>query len=108
MDDVIILVSESKAKDEYGVDRKSYTQKEVFAKVNSVTRQEFFLGGRNGLNPAFSFTVFADDYSGESICQYDGKQYSIYRTYHVPGTDYLELYVERKGGTNYVEQEDTD
>lgn len=106
MDDVLILVSETKAKDEYGVDRKTFSSKQVFTQVNRVTRQEFFLGGRNGLNPEFSFTVFAGDYSGEAACQYNNEQYSIYRTYHIPGTDYLELYVERKGGTNV--QKDTD
>lgn len=105
MDDVLILVSETKSKDEYGVDRKSFTNKQVFAKANTVNRQEFFMGGRNGLNPSFSFTVFAGDYSGEAVCQFHGEQFSIYRTYHVPGTDYLELYVERKGGTNHVEED---
>lgn len=103
MDDIIILVSNTYTIDEYGVERKTSSNKQVFAQVHSVTRTEFFQAGRNGLNPAFHFTVFAADYSGETVCQYNNEQYSIYRSYHVPGTDYIELYVERKGGTNVKE-----
>lgn len=100
MDDVIILVKNYYQKDSYGVDRKIPVMRQVFAKVESVTRAEFYNGGRNGLNPEFKFTVFAADYEGEVVCQYHDKQYSIYRTSHVSSTDYLELYVQREGGTN--------
>lgn len=106
MDDVLTLVSYSYEKDDYGVERKTESTNEVFAQIGSITRQEFFQAGRNGLNPAFTFTIFSGDYNGERVCQYDGEQYSIYRSYHVPGTDYLELYVERKGGTNGTAQTD--
>ena len=44
-------------------------------------------------------TMFAWDYQGEPMLRYSGKTYSIYRTY-VSKTDEIELYVERKGGTN--------
>lgn len=100
MDDVLILVDYTIAKDAYGVERKTPTIKKVFAKCESVTRTEFFYGGRNGLNPEFRFTVYAPDYHGEAECQFHEKQYSIYRTYYVPGTDYIELYVQREGGSN--------
>lgn len=100
MDDVIILISDSYTLDEYGVRRKSETRTDLFCKVTDVTRNEFFGGGRAGLNPAKTFTIFAEDYQGQSVVEYAGERYSIYRTYHVPGTDYMELYVERKGGTN--------
>lgn len=73
--------------------------REVFCQVESVTRAEFFEGGRSGLNPAFVFIVFAEDYEGEDLCEYEGKPYGIYRTYRTED-DYMELYVERKGGTN--------
>lgn len=122
MDDIITLVSCTKQRDDYGVEREIVTTRDVMAQVHSVTRQEFFEAGRNGLNPSFVFTVFAGDYNDEEECRYDGKQYSIYRTYishgdvrshisntangtavrsyHTPGDDYIELYVERKGGSN--------
>ena len=100
MDDVLVLLSQEYSKDEYGVPQETITRKEVFCQVHSATRAEVFEGGRNGLNPTFMFTVFNGDYAGETIVEYQGRTYSIYRTYIVPGTDYIELYVERKGGTN--------
>ena len=96
--DVIGLISVAKAKDEYGVIRETETEKEVYCDVQSVTRQEFFDGGRNGLNPAYVFIVFAADYSGEETVSFRGNRYGVYRTYE--NGDYMELYVERKGGTN--------
>jgi SPP1 family predicted phage head-tail adaptor len=100
MDAVLTLVSKTRTQDQYGMWIETQTTREIFCQVESVTRAEFFDGGRNGLNPEFQFTVFSGDYEGETVCQYDGKQYAIYRTYRVPGTDYMELYAERKGGTN--------
>lgn len=101
MDDVLTLLRYTVEKDAYGVPQKGTPQEvPVYCKAESVTRSEFFNGGRSGLNPELRFTIFAGDYFGETECTYRGKGYSIYRTYHVPGTDYIELYVERKGGTN--------
>lgn len=99
MDSVIQLISASFAKDAYGVSQPTETSRQVFAQVDSVTRAEFYQGGRSGLNPELVFTVFAADYQGEAICSYAGSRYGIYRTFH-KGGDYMELYAERKGGTN--------
>ena len=101
MDDVITLVSYTREQDNYGVWRETAaSERELFCQLGSITRQEFFEAGRSGLNPSFVFTIFKGDYNGETVCQYQGKQYAIYRTYPIPNSDYLELYVERKGGTN--------
>lgn len=100
MDDVLELISTTYTQDDYGVRRATETSREVFCKVESVTQSEFFGGGRAGLNPDHKFIVFAADYEGETVVSYGGSRYSVYRTYHVPGTDYLEIYTERKGGTN--------
>lgn len=97
--DVINLISESRTQDDYGRWIATKTSKQVMCQVDSITRAEFFEGGRNGLNPEFKFTMFNGDYSGETIVEYQGKTYSVYRTY-LRRTDIIELYVERKGGTN--------
>lgn len=47
-----------------------------------------------------SFLVFAGEYSGEALVEYDGKTYAIYRTYRDLNSDYIELYAQREGGTN--------
>lgn len=105
MDDVLSLVTATTQKDIYGVSKPSYTKRQVFCRVLDVTRAEFFAAGRNGLNPQYKFMMFAGDYDGEQTCEYNGHTYAIYRTFHVPGTDIMELYVERKGGTNGITEE---
>ena len=99
MDGVINLINATYAKNSYGVQKPTETSREVFAEVRSVTRSEFYQAGRNGLNPQYVFSVFAGDYGGETICEFDGNRYAIYRAYRAD-SDYIELYAERQGGTN--------
>lgn len=95
----IMLLSTTKAQDAYGVWVESPTSRMAFCQVDSVTRAEFFDGGRNGLNPEYRMTMFFGDYNGEKLLSYNGQTYSVYRTYQGKN-DTIELYVERKGGTN--------
>lgn len=96
---LITLVSQDRYQDELGVWQSRPSRRNVFAQCDSVTRSEFFEGGRNGLNPEFRFRMFYADYNGEDELVYNGDTYAIYRTYKTR-TDIIELYVERKGGTN--------
>lgn len=93
----IVLIAQEYSKDQYGVLKPTQTRRQVFASVNSVTATEFFEGGRNGLNPELRFTMFAPDYNGEDIVEYNGNMYAVYRTY-LARTDILELYTERREG----------
>ena len=95
----IKLIKSEYVRDENGIQRPQESIREVFAQVKSVTSSEFFEGGRNGLNPAFRFTVFFGDYEGERVIEYLGQRYAIYRTYQ-ERNDALELYTERQGGVN--------
>ena len=97
-EDVIQLVSVTNTQDGYGVWQKNETTVQVYCRVDSVSQSEFFEAGRNGLNPEYRFTVFAADYNDEDTVIYNNKRYGVYRTYRTG--DYIELYVERKGGTN--------
>ena len=100
IDGEINLIQVTIEQDETGVPREiEGVPRPCFCRVESVTRAEFFEGGRNGLNPEFVFTMWDGDYHGESTLEYNGKRYGIYRTYHSDG-DYVELYAERKGGVN--------
>lgn len=101
--DTIKLIAETKSQDDNGVWQSTKTEREVFCQVDSVTRDEFFNGGRNGLNPEFRITMFGPDYRDERIVEYCGKQYAVYRIYQ-ERNDLLELYVERKGGTNIASE----
>ena len=97
--DVINLIGVTRTQDEYGVWRPTQTSTQVFCHVDSISQQEFYDAGRNGLNPSFKFTMFFGDYHDETIVEYNGNQYSVYRTYY-RRDDLVELYVQRKGGTN--------
>ena len=93
----ITLIGETWAQNSYGISQPTETEKKIYANVQSVTRAEFFEGGRNGLNPSLKFTVFKHDYSGEKIIEYNGIRYTVYRTYNLR-TDSMEIYVERREG----------
>lgn len=77
--------------------------RQVFAKVWSVTRAEFFEAGRAGFKPELAFSVWAEDYSGEGVIAYNNETYAVYRTFRRQegdGSDYIEIYTERKAGTD--------
>ena len=98
--DVIKLISTTKeGRDKYGRWIKKETALQVFVQVDSISQTEFYEAGRNGLNPQYRFRMFAGDYAGQTVCEYHGMRYSIYRTF-MRDDDTIELYVERKGGTN--------
>ena len=95
---VMTLVSQSFASDEYGIQTATETKRDIYCDVSSVSLSEWSEGGRLGLNPELRFTMFAPDYQGEEIVEYNGKRYAIYRTYY-GRNDTLDLYAERKEGT---------
>ena len=99
-DTELILITPVMAADAYGIPQEGDPiRRKVFARVESVSRSEFFEAGRNGLSPDFKFTMFAYDYNGEKIVEYHGKRYAVYRTY-LGRDDKLELYVQQEGRTN--------
>ena len=100
---VINLCAVTRTQDDFGQWIESVFKKQVYCQVESITQSEFFEAGRNGLNPQFKFVMFFADYDNEPIVEYNGQTYSVYRTY-LTKTDKMELYVERKGGTNEVDE----
>lgn len=94
---VIELITETATTNDFGVIETQQTSNSVYAKVSSVGSNEWFEGGRNGLNPQFRFTMFSHDYNNESILKYNNVKYTIYRTYY-KSIDEIELYTELKKG----------
>ena len=82
------------------------TSREIFARMESVSRNEFYAGGEAGFRPDMRFKVFQAEYQGEEELRWNGAAYAIYRTYQVSGTDDLELYVQRKVGVHVGENSD--
>lgn len=101
---VTLIGPETRTQDSTGVWRTTAaTETTVFAGVNSVSRSEFFAGGQQGMKPEYVFTVFHAEYSGQKSLIYGGVKYSIYRTYHAQGSDYMELYCQRDIGVHQSE-----
>ena len=95
--DVIKLIKQAITTDKYQREVATETSTDVFCEVYSITQTEFYAAANTELNPEYRFNVFFGDYNGESIVEYQGTRYSVYRTYR--NGDYMELYVERKIGT---------
>lgn len=100
IDAALELISVAQTQDDSGVWRDVETTRQVFCRVDAITRREFFDAGQAGLNPEQKFIVAAADYGGETLVRYEGARYSVYRTYRQPGADYMELYAERKVGAH--------
>lgn len=100
MDDVLQLVRVRRTQDDYGNMVPTKELRRVFCRIESIDRTEHFEAGRNGLNPSMKFVIFQGDYNGEETIIHQDKTYSVYRTYRIPGSDYIEMYVEKKGGVH--------
>ena len=94
---VVTLISETWIEDAYGIYQPTRTERDVYCNVSSVTQSDWYEGGRNGLNPEYRFTMFFYDYADEEIIRYNGKEYTVYRTYRAEN-DEIELYCQRKQG----------
>ena len=97
MTDVLTLISQTYTLDDYGNNVANETEFVVFCEVESITQSEFYAAANTELNPEYRFRVFFGDYDGQSVVEYDGKRYEIYRTFR--SGDYMELYAERKVGS---------
>lgn len=97
MSDVLKLISVTYEKDEIGQQIPVETERKVFCSVESVGQREWFEAGRSGLKAEYRAEMFAPEYKGESLCEYDGSRYGIYRTYRT-SKDSIQLYLERKAG----------
>lgn len=97
--EVLTLIATSYEPDLLGIPKETVTERDVFCYVESVSRSEFHEAGRNGIKPSLMFKVFAGDYNGEQTVRYKGMAYTVYRSYESGGNN-IELYVQRKGGTN--------
>lgn len=93
----IFLISEAKTQNEIGEWISAETKRQVYANLQSVTASEWFNASQIGLAPEYRFTMFGPDYNGESVVEYNGDRFAIYRVYGA-GTDRIELYTQREAG----------
>ena len=100
MDSVLTLITPIKTQNSIGAfattSEESIT---IFGTVSSINRTEWYDAGQNGLNPEIVFTTPIVNYSGQTIAEYNGNRYAIYRTYFPNDSDLIELYLTRDVGT---------
>ena len=94
---VFTLISVERAQDTIGQWTETDVRHTVYGQITSVSMDEYFAGGQNGFKPEYRITMFGPDYKGETRCEVDGVEYSIYRVYR-GRTDTVELYLERRAG----------
>lgn len=92
MNDVLTLVQRKLAPDGYTVEAE--TRRDVFCRLASVSRSEFYQAQATDLRPELVF-VLADylDYEGEYLGVYNSVWYRVIRTYRT-GQE-LELVVQK-------------
>ena len=97
MDDVAILRTETITVSDIGVEKKTYTDKQVFVKTRAVTRREFYDAQQAGLRPSLVLILQnAVDYGGEKVAIYRGREYTVLRTYWTDEGDSIELTLEER------------
>ena len=96
----IDLISKTYTIDAMGQRKATEKSTTVLATVSSISRAEwtaYMTTGRSGLVPAYTVTVYFGDYNGETIAEYEGERFGIYRTYE-RDDEQVELYLEKKAG----------
>lgn len=81
-------------KTENGVRSIEETQTLILVEVKSVSRLEYFSAGQNGLASSYVLVTNSANYDGQNEVIFEGKRYSIYRTFRDPENDDIELYLQ--------------
>ena len=97
MDDIISLIAEIETQDpDTGIwSTEDGSPRSVFCRVSSVDRTEYYKAQQIGTAPEIKVITQTSNYDGETIAEYNGERYKIYRTYNADGNDEIELYLER-------------
>ena len=80
-DHELVLIGETFERDQYGNQVPVETRIPILCKLMSVGRQEFYAAAQSGLKPELVFVIHAYEYNGERKVEFDGKKYSVVRTY---------------------------
>lgn len=98
MNDVVTLIARVYRNDDFGVQQVvEERRREVMCDVQSANRAEFFAGMQAGLSPEYMMHIHPIEYHGETVAEYNGRQYAVYRTYK-KSADCLELYLQQEVG----------
>ena len=92
-----ILYTETVTQDAALNEIRTYTGRTVFVRrARSIYANEFYQAAAQGLQPAAVLVLFFGDYEGEKVVGWEGKVYTVTRTYRKPDSDDLELTLEER------------
>lgn len=98
MDGAIFLVRQSFSEDELRQQEAVEEEREILCELRSVTRQEWRDAGQNHIRASLVAVTPAANYEGEQLAVVEGKRMAVYRTYHPPDSDLVELYLKEEAG----------
>lgn len=93
---VALLIAEEITYDAIGQPIRTEIPREVMVSVASITRAEWAVAGKLGVNPQVKLITPRFNYQGEDVIEFEGARYGVYRTY--ASSDQIELYLEKKAG----------
>lgn len=79
--EIVLIADKTDETDRDGYPIKTETEKTVFARKKSVARTEFYEALRSGMNPVYIFEMFAGDYDGQRLVEYEGVRYEVARSF---------------------------
>lgn len=84
--------------DDIGQEITIEKKQKVFCDISSVSGTEKRDAGMNNVTAEYKVSVFAPEYSGETIVMLGDTKYGVYRTYWDKKYDTMELYLSKKAG----------
>jgi len=94
---ICTLIDIETTENEYGVPTETETKTDVFCAEIPITSNEFFKARDSGIKTQKCLVVNSDEYNEQTLIEYEGKPYSVYRVY--ANTDgYTELYCAERIG----------
>ena len=91
----LTLIKQVVAEDELGNQTTIEEEKTLLCKLQSIGRNEFYSASTAGLKPEKIFVIHGYEYNYESLIEFEGKRYSVIRTY-ANDFEEMELVCERK------------
>lgn len=95
----ILKGTASASYDAYGNEVITQTQREVYVQPRSVYASEFYSAAQAGMHPSITFALaHRDEYQGEKIIEWGGKDYTVIRADWTAQRDRLVLVCEERIG----------
>lgn len=102
LDSRCTLVYAKETAGEMGGTDLTFTEKDVYCGIKSITSKEFAEVSKIGLKPELVVIIRREAFNDAVAVRYKGKLYSIYRHYlSTADRDYMELYLTIKEGVEY-------